>query len=119
MKKTIRLTESELIKVINTIIQEASHQEKVLPDIFKYIKKNMGCTITETTNGYKVCPPSDLSTECYTMHRGGDKGVYDLLRFLAKTFDLSKHALEIGIINDVKYEKIKQKSIEKGYSPKR
>ena len=78
----------------------------------------MGCTIVDSTNGYKICPPLHLSTECYTMHRGGDKGIFDLLRFLAKAFDLSKHALEIGIRNNVDYEKIKQKSREKGYDPK-
>lgn len=117
MKKILKLTESELVHLIDLIITEASHSEKFLPEIFKYIKKNMDCQVVEIKNGYKICPPLNISTECYTTHRS-DKGAFDLLRFLADKFGLSKHYLEMGIRNNVDYERIKQKSREKNYIPK-
>ena len=112
------LSENQLKFVVNSILlDESTHSEKFLPEVFKYIKKYMGCEISDTTNGYKICPPPEITVHCWKMHRG-DKGVFDLLRYLSEHYGLSKHVLEMGIRNNEKFEKIKEKSKSKGYSPK-
>lgn len=117
MKRTITLTETELFGLIDKIILETSHSEKFLKEVFSYAKRNMKCQINDIKNGYEICPPISVSSNCYFTHKS-DKGAFYVLRFLADNYGLSKHALEIGVRNDLKFEKVKEKSIEKGYTPK-
>lgn len=89
------------------------HGEKILGDALKFAKKEMGCSVEDITKGYRVCPPKDVYPECFTAHRGGDRHVFDLFRFLAKAFGVSKHFLEQAVKANQSFEWVKKKSIQK------
>jgi len=93
----------------DTNLEEAggSHSDaKEMKKAIRWIQDNLeGIEIYDVKDGQKVCPPEHLQiqhnqpVECYTLHRGG-KGRFDLYRFLAKSYGISKKDIENGVISN-------------------
>jgi len=99
-KKQLRLLVRAILKESFESVEESkgSHGDaKEMKKAIKWIKSNLeGIRVEDTKDGQKVCPPEEKSEECYTIHKGG-KGRYDLYRFLAKAYNVSKHEIESAI----------------------
>jgi len=104
-KKDLKYLVREIIQETFSNIEEAggSHADaKEMRKAIKWIKNNLKDTrIEDVKDGQKVCPPKEMSSDCYTLHRGG-KGRFDLYRFLAKSYGVSKHEIENAISSNRK-----------------
>ena len=93
----------EIRKLIRTILQEefknveideiSGHQTKKLIRLLDWSEKFLHTTIKNTKSGFLICPVTNLSTQCYATHRT-DSGIYDIMRFLAKTYGVTKQEIE-------------------------
>ena len=93
MKKTIILKESELISLIGRMVNEAkaNHNTKRFKEFVKYATKHLNSNVEEKNNKVKFCPID--SSECYISHPE-DKALFDIYRFYAKIFNVSKQDIE-------------------------
>lgn len=93
MKKTITLNENELISLIEKMVNEAksTHNTKKFKEFIKYAKKHLDSDITENNNKVKFCPKGH--SDCYIAHME-DKALYEIYRFYAKVFNVSKQKIE-------------------------
>jgi hypothetical protein len=106
--------------VCDSSIEEArgSHSDaKEMKKAIRWIHDNLeGIKIYDVKDGQKVCPPEHLQiqhnqpVECYTLHRGG-KGRFDLYRFLAKSYGISKKEIENGVISNRPLSSISSSSL--------
>lgn len=101
------MNKQELRKIVREIISESfndikeasgSHSDsKEMDKALRWAKNNLeGIRIENTKSGYKICPPKSMSNDCYSVHKGG-KGIYDLYRFLASVYNVSKHEIENAV----------------------
>lgn len=104
-KQDLRYLVREIIKESFGNVEEAggSHGDsKEMDKALRWIEKNLeGIRITNIKDGYKICPPIELSDECFTAHKGG-KGIYDLYRFLADKYGIKKHEIENAVSSNRK-----------------
>jgi hypothetical protein len=103
-KQDLRYLVRSIIKESFENVQEGgSHDDsKEMDKAIAWIKNNMpDIRIEDIKNGYKICPPKELSDECFTAHRGG-KGRFDLYRFLSKAYGITKREIEDGVSSNRK-----------------
>ena len=93
MKKTITLNERELISLIERMVNEAKakHDTKRFKQFVTYAKKHLNSNIEEKNNKVKFCPIGH--SDCYISHPE-DKALFDIYRFYAKVFGVSKQDIE-------------------------
>lgn len=77
-----------------------AHSNKRFNQIIQWAKKHLKCQITETKAGLMVTPPKK-DIRPWTCHPD-DKGMYDLMRYLAKVAGVSKRDIENAVRDNTK-----------------
>jgi len=92
------------------------HNMKELKNFFSWLERRQNCKVSETKNGYVVCPPITVKLPCYSMHRS-DKGIYDLERAVGKWFDVTRHVVEKAFKADITIVKPPSPDVEPDVEP--
>ena len=86
---------------LNHIVEELVlelHSQKGLMEFIAYAKKHMASTVELTKNGYRFCPPFEMSPTCYTAHKN-DNALPELYRFYSKVYNVKKQEVENAFKN--------------------
>jgi hypothetical protein len=89
----ILITENELFYLIERMVNEArsTHNTKRFKEFMTYARKHLNSNVEEKNNKVKFCPIGH--SECYISHPE-DKALFDIYRFYAKVFNVSKQKIE-------------------------
>jgi hypothetical protein len=99
VKETIQLTEK--------------HDTKQFDKFIGYVEKYLNSTVIIKNNKYKFCP-KDYSS-CYIAHRE-DNALFEIYRFYAKVFNVSKREIEDSFIQNKEFKKVEVKETDSGSS---
>lgn len=78
------------------------HNTKQYNKFIGYAEKYLNSTVIVKNNKYKFCPKG--YPDCYSSHPE-DKALYDIYRFYAKVFNVSKKEIEDAFINNIELKK--------------
>jgi hypothetical protein len=116
--KTIIITESQIKRVIDSVINEGSHKSNELKegghksnelkDVVSWAVNKLGCRDMDTKDGGKICAPKDKNSNCYSYHIG-PKAVEPVKSYLRKSFGVSKQELEKAFKENVGLSKVDDK----------
>jgi hypothetical protein len=82
-------------------IEEAKHATKDLSPFIKWLKSKHGWTDENTKKGFSISPPTKDKGLSYYAHNS-DKGLYDIMRHVAKHYEVSKKEVEDAYRQNVK-----------------
>ena len=95
MHMDIIITKDQLNRIMSEqqTVTELGHNTKQLDNLIAWGVKFYACYTKDVKNGIMVCPPENFRMDCYTVHRS-DKGMFDLMRAMAKWFGVKKQDIE-------------------------
>jgi hypothetical protein len=76
-----------------------AHTNKQFMQVVHWAKKHMMCGVDETRMGLKITPQVK-AVRAWTCHPD-DKGMYDLMRYLAKVSGVTKRDIENAVNLDI------------------
>ena len=101
----ILITEEQYKNIISEMgRQGGAHSTKEYDKFIKWAVEFLNVRVNVKGNSHSICPPLEISLECRSTHPH-DRAIYDIMRFLARVYGVSKGDIErafknnTGIIN--------------------
>lgn len=92
----ILVTEAQYNNLINEMgRQGGAHSSKEYVKFIKWAEEFLNIRVIEKGNSHSICPPKELYPECRSTHPH-DRAIFDIMRFLAKAYKVSKPEIELA-----------------------